>query len=45
MIAVGRPADLTIYDRPLAADRTLLETRVDYTIVEGEVVFTRPATR
>ncbi len=43
MIAVGRPADLTIYDRPLAADRTLLETRIDYTIVEGDVVFDRKA--
>jgi len=43
MIAIGRPADLTIYDRPLAADRTLLDTHVDFTIVEGEVVFDRGA--
>lgn len=43
MIAIGRPADLTIYDRPLAADRTLLETRIDYTIVEGDIVFDRNA--
>ncbi len=45
MIAVGRPADLTIYDRALAPDRTLLETRVDYTIVDGEIVFERQAAR
>lgn len=43
VIAVGRAADLTIYDRPLVADRTLLETRIDYTIVEGDVVFDRLA--
>ncbi len=41
MIAVGRAADLTIFDRALAADRSLLETRVDYTIVDGHVVFDR----
>ncbi len=45
MIAVGRPADLTIYDRVLAPDRTLLETHVDYTIVDGEIVFERQAAR
>ncbi len=43
MIAIGRAADLTIYDRPLAPDTTLLETRVDFTIVEGDVVFERAA--
>lgn len=43
MLRVGRPADLTIYDRALAADRTLLDTHVDFTIVEGDVVFDRRA--
>lgn len=41
MIAIGRAADVTIFDRALAADRSLLETRVDYTIVDGHVVFDR----
>lgn len=45
MIAVGRAADVTIFDRPLAADRSLLETRVAFTIVEGEVVFDRGAAK
>ncbi len=43
MLRVGRPADLTIFDRALAADRTLLDTHVDFTIVEGDVVFERQA--
>ena len=45
MVAVGRAADLTIFDRPLAPDRTLLDTHVDFTVVDGEVVFQRQATR
>lgn len=39
-IAVGRTADLTIYDRALVPDRTLLETRVQMTIVDGLIVYT-----
>ncbi|MEJ7598246.1 MAG: amidohydrolase [Kofleriaceae bacterium] len=38
-IAVGRAADLTVYDRKLTADRSLLETRAAWTIVGGQVVF------
>src|SRR4051812_813606 len=45
MIAVGRSADLTVFDRALAPDRTLLDTHVAYTIVEGDVVFDRQAAR
>ena len=45
VIAVGRPADLTIFDRVLAPDRTLLDTHVEYTLVEGDVVFQRQAAR
>ena len=40
-IAVGRAADLTVFDRALAADRTLLKTNVAMTIVDGQVVFER----
>ncbi len=39
MIAAGRIADLTVFDRPLAPDRTLLETHVRLTIVGGRIVF------
>ncbi|HKE14523.1 MAG TPA: amidohydrolase [Kofleriaceae bacterium] len=41
MVKEGMVADLTVFDRPLRADRTLLETAVDYTIVGGHVVFER----
>ncbi len=41
VIAVGRTADLTIFDHALAADRTLLETHVQLTIVGGKIVFER----
>ena len=34
-------ADLTVYDRALRADATLLETQVDLTIVAGVVVHER----
>jgi predicted amidohydrolase YtcJ len=37
-IAVGFDADLTVYDRPLAADASLLATGIRYTIVAGAVV-------
>lgn len=42
MIAVGRVADLTAFDRALAADRTILDTHVQLTIVGGKIVFERP---
>ncbi len=38
-LAVGKDADLTVFDRPLAADRSLLETRVQMTVVGGEIVY------
>jgi len=37
-IAVGRVADLTVFDGPLAADRSLLARKVALTIVGGEIV-------
>jgi hypothetical protein len=37
-VAVGFDADLTVFDRPLAAGATLLETGVEMTIVGGRVV-------
>ena len=40
MLAVGRPADLTIFDGKLAPERDRCSTRkVDYTIVDGEIVY------
>lgn len=41
VIAIGRAADLTVFDRALAADQGLLATHVDLTIVDGEIVFLR----
>ncbi len=43
MIAVGRDADITVFDRPLAADKSLLETRIQMTMVGGRIVFERGA--
>jgi predicted amidohydrolase YtcJ len=37
-IAVGRIADLTVFDRPITPDHSLLETKVAMTIVGGEIV-------
>jgi predicted amidohydrolase YtcJ len=37
----GYVADLTIYDRPLAADSSLLKTAIDMTVVGGAVKFER----
>jgi predicted amidohydrolase YtcJ len=37
-IAVGFDADLTVFDRPLAASATLLDTGIEMTIVGGRVV-------
>jgi len=39
IIAPGYAADLTVYDRPLAADKTLLETRIHLTIVGGKIMY------
>lgn len=44
-LAVGLDADLTVFDRALAADRTLLDAGVAMTIVAGEVVYDRDAPR
>jgi predicted amidohydrolase YtcJ len=44
-VVPGMVADLTVFDRPLVADRTLLDTSVDLTIVGGEVVFDRGTAR
>jgi predicted amidohydrolase YtcJ len=41
VLAVGRHADLTVFSGKLAPDRSLLDLRVDYTIVDGEVVYQR----
>jgi predicted amidohydrolase YtcJ len=40
-LAPGYVADLTVYDGELLPDKTLLETRVDTTIVGGQVVYDR----
>ena len=44
-IEVGKPANLTVFDRALAADRSLLETRVELTIVDGGIAYRRQAAR
>jgi predicted amidohydrolase YtcJ len=40
-IRVGMLADLTVYDRRLAADASLLKTKIEMTIVGGEPVYER----
>ena len=40
-LAVGDVADATVYDRPLAPGRGLLETRIDMTLLDGQVVYER----
>ena len=45
MIAVGRGADFTVYSGALTSDRHLLDLQIDYTIVDGEIVYQREATR
>ena len=40
-IRVGMIADLTVYDRRLAADASLLKTKIEMTIVGGEPVYER----
>jgi predicted amidohydrolase YtcJ len=39
MLAPGRDADVTVFDRALAPDRSLVEARAAMTIVGGEVVY------
>lgn len=39
VLRVGYVADLTIFDRPLVADSSLLSTEIDMTLVGGEVRF------
>ncbi len=43
VLAVGKDADLTVFDRMLVADQTLLTTAIEMTIVEGQVAYRRPA--
>ena len=39
MLAVGRLADVTVFDRALAPDKTLLETKTFLTIVGGRIEY------
>jgi predicted amidohydrolase YtcJ len=39
MLAAGRAADVTVFDGPLAADRSLLDRKIALTIVGGEIVY------
>jgi predicted amidohydrolase YtcJ len=43
VLAVGRKADLTVYSGALAPDASLLDLRIDYTVVDGEIVYQREA--
>jgi predicted amidohydrolase YtcJ len=45
VLAVGRHADLTVFGGKLAPDRSLLDLHVDYTIVDGEIVYQREQSR
>ncbi|MBI4509745.1 MAG: amidohydrolase, partial [Deltaproteobacteria bacterium] len=45
LIAPGYVADLTIFDRELMPDRSLLDTHVERTIVGGKTVFRRAGNR
>ncbi|MEM9488669.1 MAG: amidohydrolase [Myxococcota bacterium] len=38
----GYAADITVYDRALSADMSLLQTQIDLTVVGGRVVHERP---
>ena len=42
-LAPGMVADLTVFDRALAPDRSLLETHADLVIVGGRVTYERSA--
>jgi predicted amidohydrolase YtcJ len=39
ILAPGRDADLTVFDRPLVPDRSLLATHAQMTVVGGEIVY------
>lgn len=39
VIAVGRAADITVFDKPLAADASLRSTSAWLTIVDGQIVY------
>ena len=41
VLAVGRRADITVYSAALAPDRSLLDLKIDYTVVDGEIVYQR----
>jgi predicted amidohydrolase YtcJ len=41
VIAVGRRGDFTVFSGTLAPDASLLSQKVDYTIVDGQVVYER----
>ena len=41
VLAVGRRPDVTVFSGKLAPDKNLLELRIDYTIVDGEIVHDR----
>jgi predicted amidohydrolase YtcJ len=45
LIAPGFVADVTVFDRALAPDRSLLETKADLVLVGGRVVYDRSAAR
>jgi predicted amidohydrolase YtcJ len=46
VLAVGRQADLTVYSGALAPDASLVRLAIDYTVVDGEIVYQRePASR
>jgi hypothetical protein len=40
-LVAGFVADLTVFDRLLAGDRSLLDTKIDLTMVGGKIVFER----
>ena len=45
VLSVGRHADLTVFGGKLTPDRSLLDLHVDYTIVDGEIVYQREQSR
>ncbi len=40
-LRAGYAADITVFDRVLSSDRTLLQTNIDLTVVGGRIVFER----
>jgi predicted amidohydrolase YtcJ len=41
MLAPGRRADITVFSGKLVPDKSLLDLKIDYTIVDGEIVYDR----